>query len=132
MRPSTRMTAGSSTLSARFPIPPPLAGEGREEAAGVRLGVARRARSQPPSRLPPPASGRRMNKASPALRALHAALDPLDALDALGRVDAFGRVADDVDDGRLALLLVELVDAVGGLGDRLMALAERQLHLGAE
>src|SRR6195256_33101 len=56
-----------------------------------------------------------------ALRALHPILDPLVGGDARRRVHALGRKAHDVDDFRLALLLVEAVGPVCGLLDSLMA-----------
>src|SRR3569833_4477542 len=64
-----------------------------------------------------------------ALRALHAFADPLLGVDAYGRVHALGRIAHDVIDLRLLGLLVEAIGAVGGLGDALVAVAERPLHV---
>ena len=47
------------------------------------------------------------------------------------RVHALGRIAHDVDDFGLVLLLVEAVGAVGGVLDALVAVAERHLHRAA-
>src|SRR5437667_9611731 len=64
--------------------------------------------------------------------ALEAALDPRFSLRAVRRVDAVGRVIGDVDHGRHALGLVELVDADGGLRHRLMPPGARHVHGRAE
>src|SRR5689334_4502756 len=70
--------------------------------------------------------------ASLALGAAHTALDPIRALHALRRIDAAGGVINDVGERRLAGLLVEPVFAIGDLGDRLMALAERHVDRAAD
>src|SRR4051812_26342002 len=77
-----------------------------------------------------PAPGSRSVRA--VLRALHAVLDPVGTLHAVGRVHAFRRVVDDVGDRRRAGRLVELIGAVRGLLDALVALAERHVDLDAE
>src|SRR5262249_42683316 len=60
---------------------------------------------------------------------LHPVLDPVLRGLVGRRIHAFGGIADDVDDLRRVLLLVELVGAVGRLLDALMAVAERELDL---
>src|SRR6185437_7644944 len=67
-----------------------------------------------------------------ALGAGHTALDPIGALHALRRIDAARGVINDVGQRRLAGLLVEFVFAIGDLGDRLVALAERHVDLAAD
>src|SRR5262245_18999202 len=60
--------------------------------------------------------------------ALKAALDPGLSLHAVRRIDAVSRVIGDVHHGGHVLGLVELVDADGGLGHRLMPPGARHVH----
>src|SRR5437867_2411176 len=69
-----------------------------------------------------------MRARSVAPGALEAALDPGLSLHAVRRIDAVGRVIGDVDHGGHALGLVELVDADGGLGYRLVPSGARHVH----
>src|SRR6266446_6248152 len=73
-----------------------------------------------------------MRARSVAPGAFEAALDPGLSLRAVRRIDAVGRIVGDVHHGGHALGLVELVDADGGLGYRLVASGARHVHGRAE
>src|SRR6516225_3436293 len=64
-----------------------------------------------------------------ALGALHTFLDPLIRVHADRRVHAFGRIAHNFDDLRFPALLVEAIGTVRRLGDALVAITERHLHV---
>src|SRR5687767_8131311 len=63
-----------------------------------------------------------------ALGSRHAGLDPFLGGLVRWRIHAFRRIADDIHDLRLVLLLVEAIGAVGGVLDTLVAVAERHAH----
>src|SRR5689334_19972928 len=67
-----------------------------------------------------------------ALGAGHPVLDPLGALHTLRWIDAARGIINDVGQRRLAGFLIEFVFAVGALGDRLVAPAERHVDLAAD
>src|ERR1039458_5301659 len=79
--------------------------------------------------MPSPAAMSFSASASITLCALHSLADPLIRIHARGRIHALGREADDVDDLGLFLLLVEAIGAVSRLGDALMAVTDRHLHM---
>src|SRR4051794_16012072 len=87
--PLSRNGRGERGTQATFPTPRPSPRRGeREREAPIAAGDGRvRGEGKQQGPVSP----------SPALGALHAALDPFDALDAVGRVDALGREMDDFD-----------------------------------